>query len=246
MGQMKQTRLGNFWKSVKNGRIEKAKAPVKNASRKLTKVIQVGKQQVATEQVKADTALLEEDQPMKKAQDTPSIHDNGAESMKSSSLSPTMFESENETPQTSQTDSAASGVLGITGGRSARALLHDSEEESIGAHRAVLSVLIMQEDSSAFFGGSNKQVDKSQEAAEKFRRQAANYPVVQSSTVVKTKDGRPLLYFLKEGMLAGLTLAEQCDLPIQSLNAIRGLIDAYPPPQPDEKDSRVTAEQRQR
>ena len=48
------------------------------------------------------------------------------------------------------------------------------------------------------------------------------------------------MYFIKAGMLAGLSSKEQNDLPNNSMRAIRELVKAYPPIPPKGLDSRLT------
>ena len=72
------------------------------------------------------------------------------------------------------------------------------------------------------------------------QRNRADDPVIRSSTVVRCKDGPPLLYFIKGGMRAGLSLEEQQNLPNNSMRAIQELVKAYPPNWPAVNDSRLT------
>ena len=124
-------------------------------------------------------------------------------------------------------------------------LLVDGGEETIGAedHEAVFSVKVLQKPSSAFFEGPIKQIPKTKEVADRFRLEAADYPVIRSNTVVRCKDGAPLLYMIKGGMLAGLSPEEQQDLAGRSMSAIRALVKAYPPVAPKAEDPRVTQDQ---
>ncbi|KAL8829838.1 MAG: hypothetical protein Q9191_001790 [Dirinaria sp. TL-2023a] len=120
-------------------------------------------------------------------------------------------------------------------------VLVDGGEETIGdgAHQAVCSVRVLQTESSAFFEGPIKEVTKTKEAADKYRSDAAEYPVVRDSTVVKCQDGRPLLYIIKGGMFAGLSADEQQHLSMQSTKAIQDLVEAYEPPAPTASDPRA-------
>ena len=113
-----------------------------------------------------------------------------------------------------------------------------------GAHQAVFSVKILPQHSSRFFEGPIRQVDKSEEAVQRFRREAAQYPIIRENTIVRCSDGKPLLYFIKGGMYTGLSLDEKIDLPERSINAIRGLTQVYRPPPPKSTDSRMQSAQR--
>ena len=110
-------------------------------------------------------------------------------------------------------------------------VLLDGGVERIGAgsHRAMCAVKILQSDSSEFFGDLNGRVKKSEETSAWYGREAAKYPIITSSTVVKCRDGAPLLYFIKSGMFAGQSLEEQDVLSKQSLEAIGAMIKVYTP-----------------
>ena len=256
--KMKQTSLGDFWRKVKGSRVGKPKAP----SKKLVDASHTRMQQQSTPQSGAEPMLLDDedettgalrgplnvlddDETMEAVHNLPNVLDDGPVSVKSDLNHPELFGSGDETVSTTRTMRTLSEALGKKASKTGP-ILHDSGEEIVGEgiHQAAVSILTLQEDSSAFFGGTNKKVAKSKEAAEKYRLEAEDYAVVESSTVVKTRDGVPLLYFLKDGMLAGLTPEERQHLPIQSLSAIRGLVKAYPPPAPPKKDSRVIQQQR--
>ena len=94
-------------------------------------------------------------------------------------------------------------------------------------------------DSSAFFEGAIPAVDKTPEAVAEFRQKAAGYPVVNTSTTVRSEDGTPLLHFIKAGMYAGLSQDEQQEMASESVKAIQELVQVYRPPPPKAKDSRV-------
>ena len=119
-------------------------------------------------------------------------------------------------------------------------ILLDGEEKTIGTkdHQAVFKEKILQKYSSVFFKDPIKKIDKLN--ADAYRLEAASYPVIRTSIVVRCKDGPPLLYFIKGGMLAGLSLEEQKNLPNGSMHAIKGLVQAYPPNQPKVNDSRLS------
>lgn len=132
-------------------------------------------------------------------------------------------------------------------------LLRDGGQETIGLgdHQANVTVKILQKDSSEFFQGSIHHVPKGEAGKaerDRYQREAANYPLTTSSTVVRCQDGTPLLYFIKRAMFAGLSPKEQLDLSSQSMTSIQELIAAYPPIPPGVKDSRIAnhAEQRQK
>lgn len=108
----------------------------------------------------------------------------------------------------------------------------------------VFRVKTLPQHSSHFFTGPIRQVDKSEESVARFRQNAADYPVVRENTVVRCADGKPLLYFIKGGMSTGLSPDEEHSLPEQSITAIRDLTEAYPPPRPKQKDSRLQGEQK--
>ena len=113
-----------------------------------------------------------------------------------------------------------------------------------GSHLAIFRVKILPQHSSRFFEGPISHVDKSDEAVKQLRQQAQNYPTIRENTIVRCSDGKPLLYFMKGGMLSGLTPDERRDLPEQSINAVRALTEVYRPPPPKKTDSRMQAEQR--
>lgn len=117
----------------------------------------------------------------------------------------------------------------------------DGGEEivGLGSYQTVCHVRTVEADSSTLFNGPVKQVKKTTEAADEHRRRALEYPVIKESTVVKTKDGRPLLYFLKKGIFAGMSADEQQQQGQQSMDAIRRLINNYTPPPPPTEDPRV-------
>ena len=117
----------------------------------------------------------------------------------------------------------------------------DEGEEVVGfgSYQTVCHVKTVEADASTLFNGPVKQVKKTMEAADEHRRRALDYPVIKDSTVVRTKDGRPLLYFLKKGIFAGMSADEQQQLGQQSMGAVRRLIDNYTPPAPPTEDPRV-------
>ena len=123
----------------------------------------------------------------------------------------------------------------------AEPILRDGSEEivGLGSYQAVCHVKTVDVDSSTLFNGPVKQVKKTMEAADEHRRRALDYQVIKESTVVRTKDGRPLLYFLKKGVFAGMSADEQQQLGRQSMDAIRRLINGYTPPAPPTEDPRV-------
>ena len=123
--------------------------------------------------------------------------------------------------------------------------LHDGGFETVGegSHQAIFHVKILPQHSSNFFEGPIPQVDKSDKSVARFRREAKRYPVIRENTVVRCADGKPLLYFIKGGMIVGMSLDEEQSLPAQSITAIRDLIEAYSPPRPKKKDSRLQGEQ---
>ena len=120
-------------------------------------------------------------------------------------------------------------------------VLRDDGEEMVGlgAYQAVCHVKTVDVESTTLFNGPVKQVKKTVEAADEHRRRALEYPVIRESTVVRTRDGRPLLYFLKKGIFAAMSAEEQQHMGQQSVDAIRGLIDAYKPPVPPTEDPRM-------
>lgn len=107
-----------------------------------------------------------------------------------------------------------------------------------GTHQASCAVKILRKNSSEFFEGAIETVDKSVEAAQRLRQEAAQYPIISTSTVVKCQDGTPLLYFIKNGMFAGMSAVEQENRRKESLDAIRSLVKGYAPRQPTGTDSR--------
>lgn len=117
----------------------------------------------------------------------------------------------------------------------------DGREEivGVGSYQTVCHVKTVDADSDTLFNGPVKQVKKTMEAADEHRRLALDYQVIKDSTVVRTKDGRPLLYFLKKGIFAGMSADEQQQLGQQSMGAVRRLIDNYTPPAPPTEDPRV-------
>lgn len=122
--------------------------------------------------------------------------------------------------------------------------LHDGGQETVGSgdFSTNCSVKVLQKHSSTFFQGTIQkapQGEKGKEAALKLYRKAASYPVINTSTVVKCEDGRPLLYFIKGAMFAGMSADKQHSLTAQSINAIKELIATYPPIAPKKDDSRV-------
>ena len=123
--------------------------------------------------------------------------------------------------------------------------LRDGGFETIGEgpYQVTLHVKTLPQKSSKFFEGPIPHVDKSDKAVTRFRKDAEKYTVIRDSTVVRCADGKPLLYFVKAGMLKGLSEDEKRDLPEQSVNAIRDLTKAYPPTPPKKGDSRLQAEQ---
>lgn len=125
--------------------------------------------------------------------------------------------------------------------------LTDGGEEVLGqeAHRTVFAVKVLEEDSSVFFEGKIPAVDKTPEAIVEARRKAANYPELQTSTTVRCVDGRPVLYYIKDGMFAGLSSDEGRDLANASVKAIQDLIKVYRPTPPKAKDSRVSQAQKE-
>lgn len=127
-----------------------------------------------------------------------------------------------------------------------RPILLDGGPETVGSgeYTVTVSVKILQEQSSVFFSGPIPAVDKSTESIRRFRDEASQYAVIQTSTVVRCADGKPVLYFIKGGMYASLTPGGDRELREKSISAIRELIDVYPPPRPDQADSRMQAEQR--
>ena len=120
--------------------------------------------------------------------------------------------------------------------------LQDDGEElvGVGTYQALCQVKTVDVESSSLFTGSIKRVEKSLEATDEHRRRALAYPVIKESTVVRTKDGRPLLYFLKKGIFAGMSTDEQEQQGQQSMNAIRTLINIFNPPVPPQNDPRLT------
>ncbi len=132
-------------------------------------------------------------------------------------------------------------------------ILHDGGQETIGLddYQANVAVKILQKDSSEFFQGPIHHAPKGengQAERDRYQREAADYPLTTSSTVVRCKDGTPLLYFIKGAMFAGLSPQEQLDLASQSTSSIQELVAAYPPIPPGVKDSRIAnhAEQRRK
>ena len=247
--KMKQTGLGDFWRTVRGGRVEKRrKAPVKKALKKSLDASHLRKQQHGTAQAKVGSILPgDEDETTRASRDRPDAFHDGPPTMPSSLSHSGFFSRGDKMAFTSLAKRPISKESGkkIPASKAGPILVNDGQGfVGQAAHRALVTILTLQQDSSALFGGPNKMVPKTNEAAESYRLHAESYPLITSSTVVKTKDGVPLLYFLKDGMLAGLTEEEKQRLPAQSLSAIRALIDVYPPPPPEKKDSRVTEEQR--
>lgn len=128
-----------------------------------------------------------------------------------------------------------------------RPLLLDAGFETVGdgAFGAVFSVKVLQKHSRVFFSGRIPAVKKSEASIQRYRQEATHYPVIRSSTVVRCADGKPVLYFIKAGMYAGLAPDEKREKRENSIKAIRELINVYPPPPPKTGDSRMQEEQRE-
>ena len=107
-----------------------------------------------------------------------------------------------------------------------------------GSHQAVFRKLTLQKHSKYFLKGSNKKVPKDAEYIKKLREEAKTYRVLNQSTIVDCSDGERLVYFIKGGMLAGMSAEAGTSISSESLQAINHLLEVYKPQLPGKVNSR--------
>lgn len=73
---------------------------------------------------------------------------------------------------------------------------------------------------------------------QKLKMAAQNYEILKESTVIESSDGVKLVYYIKGGMLAGLSPEQAQRQSDGSLQAINNLLAAQPPETPGQKNTR--------
>lgn len=98
-----------------------------------------------------------------------------------------------------------------------------------GKFSATVRELIHEEkDSAYFFKGPIKQVKHNPD----YLKQATTLNLIKEGVVVKTSDGTPMIYMIKQGMLTGMMADTAKKLASQSEQSLRDLTAAYKPEVP--------------
>ncbi len=95
-----------------------------------------------------------------------------------------------------------------------------------GKFSATVRELIHEEKDSAYFlKGPIKQVKPNPD----YLNEAATLNLIKESALIKTSDGKPMIYFIKQGMLAGMMADMAKKLASQSEQSFKDLTAAYKP-----------------
>lgn len=105
--------------------------------------------------------------------------------------------------------------------------------DGISAHKVV-----HQRDSAAYLRKPIKKVDSSSDYFKTAKASEKEYRLFKDSTIIESKDGVPLVLFVKKGMFAGLLPELAKSRAEKSLRAIDELIVSCPPKLPRDNDPR--------